>query len=37
MPPGYDPHSGYFGGALYHLNLGIAGKKEFLSEIRLDT
>jgi len=25
MPPGYDPHSGNFGGPLYHLNLGIAG------------
>jgi sugar lactone lactonase YvrE len=25
MPPGYDPHTGNFGGPLYHLNLGIAG------------
>lgn len=25
MPPGYDPHTGHFGGPLYHLNLGIAG------------
>lgn len=25
MPPGYDPKTGNFGGALYHLNLGIAG------------
>jgi len=25
MPPGYDPLNGNFGGALYHLNLGIAG------------
>lgn len=25
MPPGYDPHSGNFGGPLYCLNLGIAG------------
>ena len=35
MPPGYDPHSGYFGGALYHLNLGIQGKREFLANISI--
>ena len=35
MPPGYDPNSGYFGGALYHLNLGIQGKPEFLARISL--
>lgn len=33
MPPGYDSHSGYFGGALYHINLGIRGKREFLAQI----
>lgn len=33
MPPGYDPHSGCFGGALYHINVGIQGKREFLSAI----
>lgn len=36
MPRGYDPHSGYFGGALYHVNVRIQGKNEFLSDIRLD-
>jgi D-xylonolactonase len=25
MPPGYDPHTGPFGGPLYHLNLEIPG------------
>ena len=35
MPPGYDPNSGNFGGALYHLNLGIRGKAEFVADIRL--
>jgi len=29
MPPGYDPQSGYAGGKLYHVNLGITGKPEF--------
>jgi len=29
MPPGYDPNSGYFGGALYHFNLEIPGRPEF--------
>jgi len=33
MPPGYDPDSGYFGGRLYHLNLGIQGKAEFKANI----
>jgi D-xylonolactonase len=37
MPPGYDPHSGCIGGALYHINLGIPGKNEFLSEINLNS
>jgi D-xylonolactonase len=35
MPPGYDPNTGYFGGALYHLNLGIEGKPEFRAQICL--
>ncbi|MGH9327432.1 MAG: SMP-30/gluconolactonase/LRE family protein [Terriglobia bacterium] len=35
MPAGYDPESGYFGGALFHINLGIAGKPEFKTNIRL--
>ncbi len=28
MPPGYNPNSGYFGGALFHVNMGIPGKPE---------
>ena len=35
MPPGYDPHSGYFGGALYHMNLGIPGRLEYRASIQL--
>jgi sugar lactone lactonase YvrE len=35
MPPGYDPESGNFGGALYHLNLGIAGQPQHLADITL--
>jgi sugar lactone lactonase YvrE len=35
MPPGYDPKSGCFGGALYHLNLGIAGLPQHLADITL--
>jgi D-xylonolactonase len=35
MPPGYDPDSGNFGGALYHTNLGIRGKAEYVADIRL--
>jgi D-xylonolactonase len=35
MPPGYDANSGYFGGALYHINLGIRGKPEFVADINL--
>jgi D-xylono/L-arabinono-1,4-lactonase len=34
IPPGYDPHSGYFGGALYSMRLDIQGKPEFLANIR---
>jgi D-xylonolactonase len=33
MPPGYDPNTGNFGGALYHINLGIPGKAEFVADI----
>ena len=33
MPPGYDARSGNFGGALYHVNLGIAGQKANLANI----
>jgi sugar lactone lactonase YvrE len=35
MPPGYDPNTGNFGGALYHINLGIRGKAEFVADIRV--
>jgi sugar lactone lactonase YvrE len=34
MPPNYDPIGGVFGGALYHLNLGIAGRPEYQASIR---
>jgi sugar lactone lactonase YvrE len=33
MPPGYDPKTGYFGGALYHLNLGIAGQPPRVADL----
>jgi len=35
MPPGYDPHTGNFGGPLYHLNLGIPGLCPNLADITL--
>lgn len=35
MPPAYDARSGYFGGALFHTNLGIAGRPEFRANISL--
>ena len=35
MPPDYDANSGYFGGSLYHINLGIRGKPEFEADINL--
>lgn len=35
MPPGYDPNSGYFGGALFHVNLGIQGKPEYKANIHM--
>lgn len=34
MPPGYDPNSGYFGGALFQLNLGIPGKSEYRTNLK---
>ena len=37
MPAGYDPNSGFFGGPLYHVNLGIPGKSEFRAKIKLET
>lgn len=35
MPPGYDACSGCVGGALYHTNLDIRGKPEFVCNITL--
>jgi sugar lactone lactonase YvrE len=35
MPHGYDPSSGYCGGRLYHMNLGIRGKPEFKTNLCL--
>ena len=35
MPPGYDAVSGNFGGSLYHMNLGIAGRPEYIASIQL--
>jgi sugar lactone lactonase YvrE len=35
MPPGYNPNTGNFGGPLYHINLGIRGKREFIANIRV--
>jgi D-xylonolactonase len=35
MPPGYDPKAGYFGGALFHFNLGIVGQAACLADINL--
>src|SRR5579875_2864000 len=36
MPPGYDPRTGFFGGPVYRINLGIQGKPEFKTKIRPD-
>ena len=36
MPPGYDPESGYFGGALFHLNLGIQGRAEHRTKLNIN-
>ncbi len=33
MPPGYDPYTGYFGGALYVINAGISGKPALRTKI----
>lgn len=33
MPPGYDPTAGYFGGALYHMNLGIRGQLQHMANL----
>ncbi len=33
MPLGYDPATGYFGGALYHMNLGIRGQLQHMANI----
>ncbi len=35
MPPGYDAKTGNFGGALYHINLGIAGQPQLAANITL--
>jgi D-xylonolactonase len=35
MPPGYDPKTGYFGGALFHFNLSIAGQPSNVTDITL--
>jgi D-xylonolactonase len=34
MPPGYDAGSGYFGGALFHFDVGIPGKAEHRTDLR---
>jgi sugar lactone lactonase YvrE len=33
MPPDYDPATGYFGGALFHLNVGIQGRLEYRTRL----
>lgn len=35
MPPGYDPDFGYFGGALFHLNVGIQGRLDYRTRLRI--
>jgi sugar lactone lactonase YvrE len=35
MPPGYDPDSGYFGGPLFQMNLGIQGRPEYKTRLEL--
>jgi len=35
MPPGYDPDSGYFGGGLFHMNVGIQGRPEYKTRLEL--
>jgi sugar lactone lactonase YvrE len=36
LPPVYDSDSGYFGGALFHMNLGIQGQPEYKTRLELD-
>ena len=33
MPSGYDPNSGYFGGALLHMDVGVRGRLEYRTRI----
>lgn len=35
MPPDFDPDSGYMGGQLYRINLGIKGKPEFKTDFSI--
>lgn len=35
MPTGYDPNSGYFGGALFHLNAGIQGRPGYRTALSI--
>lgn len=35
MPEGYDAKSGYFGGRLYRINLGVPGKPDYRAHISL--
>ncbi|MCU1274833.1 MAG: hypothetical protein JWO48_2264, partial [Bryobacterales bacterium] len=35
MPPGYDPVNGFFGGPLYHVNVGIVGRPECKTDISI--
>lgn len=35
MPPGYDPNSGFFGGPLYRVSVGVPGRPESKARISL--
>jgi hypothetical protein len=35
MPPGYDAVNGFFGGPLYHTNVGIMGRVECQTDITI--
>jgi sugar lactone lactonase YvrE len=35
MPPGYDPKTGYFWDALFHLNIRIQGRVEYRTRFKL--
>jgi sugar lactone lactonase YvrE len=35
MPRGYDPDNGYFGGPLFHLNVGIQGRLEYRTRLEV--